>query len=75
MHIDEKKILLDIQFQIVVVGNHLFFIENEDDILQCFLTNCLSEFPPIKKSIKLFVSAWININPPGDYNLKHNHPT
>ena len=52
-----------------------FSIHNEDDILQKFLTNCLSEFPPIKKSVKLFVSAWININPPEAFNLKHNHPT
>ena len=52
-----------------------FSLENEDDILQNFLTNCLSEFPPIEKSIILFVSAWININPPEAFNLKHNHPT
>ena len=52
-----------------------FSLENEDDILQNFLTNCLSEFPPIEKYIKLFVSAWININPPNAFNLKHNHPT
>ena len=52
-----------------------FSLENEDDILQNFLTNCLSEFPPIEKSIKLFVSAWININPPEAFNMKHNHPT
>ena len=52
-----------------------FSLENEDDILQNFLTNCLSEFPPIEKSIKLFVSAWININPPEAFNLKHSHPT
>jgi uncharacterized protein (TIGR02466 family) len=52
-----------------------FSLENEDNILQNFLTNCLSEFPPIEKSIKLFVSAWININPPEAFNLKHNHPT
>ena len=51
-----------------------FSLENEDDILQNFLTNCLSEFPPIEKYIKLFVSAWININPPNAFNLKHNHP-
>ena len=52
-----------------------FSIENEDDVLKKFLTNCLAEFPPIKKSVRLFVSAWININPPGAFNLKHNHPT
>ena len=52
-----------------------FSIDNEDDVLQSFLTNCLAEFPPIKKSVKLFVSAWVNINPPEAFNMKHNHPT
>ena len=52
-----------------------FGLENEDDILQSFLTNCLAEFPPIKKPVKLFVSAWININPPDAFNMKHDHPT
>ena len=52
-----------------------FSIDNEDDVLKKFLTNCLAEFPPIKKSVKLFVSAWININPPEAFNMKHNHPT
>ena len=52
-----------------------FSIENEDDVLKKFLTNCLAEFPPIKKSVRLFVSAWVNINPPDAFNMKHNHPT
>ena len=52
-----------------------FSIENEDDVLQSFLTKCLAEFPPIKKSVKLFVSAWVNINPPDAFNIEHNHPT
>ena len=52
-----------------------FTVENEDDLLHSFIINCLAGFPPIKKSVKLFVSAWININPPGAFNLKHNHPT
>ena len=52
-----------------------FSIDNEDDVLKKFLTNCLGEFPPIKKSVRLFVSAWVNINPPDAFNMKHNHPT
>jgi uncharacterized protein (TIGR02466 family) len=52
-----------------------FSIQNEDDVLQNFLTNCLAEFPSIKKSVKFFVSAWININPPDAFNMKHVHPT
>ena len=52
-----------------------FSIDNEDDVLKKFLTNCLAEFPPIKKTVRLFVSAWVNINPPEAFNMKHNHPT
>ena len=52
-----------------------FSIDKEDDMLQKFLTNCLAEFPYIKKSVRLFVTAWVNINPPNAFNLKHNHPT
>ena len=52
-----------------------FEVINEDDVLQLFLINCLSNFPPIKKSVELRGYAWININKPGDYNIKHVHPT
>ena len=52
-----------------------FEIINEDDVLQLFLINCLSNFPPIKESVQLRGYGWININKPGDYNIKHIHPT
>ena len=52
-----------------------FEIINEDDVLELFLINCLSNFPPIKESVQLRGYAWININKPGDYNIKHVHPT
>ena len=52
-----------------------FEIINEDDVLQLFLINCLSNIPPIKESVELRGYAWININKPGDYNIKHVHPT
>ena len=52
-----------------------FEIINEDDVLQLFLINCLSNFPPIKETVQLRGYAWININKPGDYNIKHVHPT
>ncbi len=52
-----------------------FSLGAEDDVLKIFLTNCLALFPPIKKSVRLFVTAWVNINPPDAFNLKHDHPT
>ena len=50
-----------------------FFDKNKKDVLQSFLTNCLEEFLSIKKSVNFTLSAWVNINKPGDYNLKHHH--
>ena len=52
-----------------------FAINDESDLLQCFIINCLSEFPTIKKTTDMCIEAWININKPGDYNIKHTHPT
>ena len=51
-----------------------FFVGNELDVLHNFIINCLAEFPVIEKSTNLTVHAWININKPGDFNVKHNHP-
>ena len=52
-----------------------FRVENEDDLLHFFLINCLASFPPLKKTVNMFVVGWININLPGDFNIKHSHPT
>ena len=51
-----------------------FSVNNEDDILHYFIINCLAGFPVIDESFNIKVDAWININKPGDYNIKHNHP-
>ena len=65
----------------VIISNYggwqssFFAINDESDLLQCFIINCLSEFPTIKKTTDMCVEAWININKPGDYNVKHQHPT
>ena len=51
-----------------------FSVNNEDDVLHYFIINCLAGFPVIDESFNIKVDAWININKPGDYNIKHNHP-
>jgi len=51
-----------------------FIVANENDKLENFLINCLSEFPPIKKSVQMKIDCWININSPSSFNVKHNHP-
>ena len=52
-----------------------FNMDDKDDILQSFLMNCLDGFPNIKNSVNFKISAWVNINKNGGYNIKHNHPT
>ena len=52
-----------------------FSVQKEDDILHSLIINCLASFPYIKESYNIFADAWININPSGSYNIKHNHPT
>ena len=55
--------------------SNCFYVENEDDMLHHFIINCLAGFPVIDESFNIKVDAWVNINKPGDYNIKHNHPT
>ncbi len=55
--------------------SHPFKIENHNDILHNFLIESLTNFPNIKKDVKFSVTAWININGNGDFNITHCHPT
>ena len=64
----------------VLISNHGgwqstdFSVNNEDDVLHNFIINCLAGFPVIDETFNMKVDAWVNINKPGDYNIKHNHP-
>jgi len=51
-----------------------FSVNNEYDPLHSFLINCLAGFPVIQESFNIKIDAWVNINKPGDCNIKHNHP-
>ena len=55
--------------------SHSFEIHKEDDILHNLLKNSLTSFPSIKADLRISIDAWVNINKPGDYNSKHDHPT
>ena len=54
--------------------SHDFEIHKEDDILHNLLKNTLTSFPNIIDDQKITIDAWVNMNKPGDYNLKHDHP-
>ena len=78
--IDYAYDLKNIDPEGVIISNqggwqsHSFKVKNEDDVLQNFIINCLSGFPVITESTNIKVKAWVNINKPGNYNVKHNHP-
>ena len=50
-----------------------FDVKNHDDPLHYFLLNSLAICPVIKNN-NMNIIAWININEPDAYNIKHDHP-
>jgi len=51
----------------------LFNIDDEN-ILQEFLSKCLSNFSALQQFCSMDGDYWVNINPPKSFNTKHNHP-
>ena len=51
-----------------------FPVTTKEDVLQSLLINCLSKFPSVSESVNITISAWVNINKTGDYNVRHIHP-
>ena len=53
-----------------------FYVDNQTDKLHNFLINCLLTLPSINwGNTQIYTTAWVNINSPGSFNLKHSHPT
>ena len=51
------------------------------NILQCksetlkkIITDSLVGFKPIKNKVSIIIEGWTNINAPGNFNVKHDHP-
>lgn len=51
----------------------LFDLDDEN-ILQEFLSKCLSNFSALHQFCSVDGNYWVNINPPNSLNVKHNHP-
>ena len=51
-----------------------FDLTNMNDLLHGTILQGLSSFSAIKNTTEMRASAWININSPGSYNVKHTHP-
>ena len=50
--------------------------ECKSEMLQKVIKNSLSEFKKnlLQEDVGMTCEGWMNINGPGDFNLKHNHP-
>tara|TARA_B100000282_G_C31652079_1_gene453507 strand:+ start:101 stop:706 length:606 start_codon:yes stop_codon:yes gene_type:complete len=55
-------------------SNQIHIQKCKSEILKKIITDSLSGFEPMSKRASMLVEGWKNINPPGSYNRKHNHP-
>ena len=51
-----------------------FQLSDMNNLLHSTILQGLRSFPVIKNTTTMTASAWININSPGAYNVKHSHP-
>lgn len=63
------------------ISNRGGWQSDEIEIRQCksetlkkIIVDSLSNFEPISEKVSMFVEGWKNINGPGNFNVKHNHP-
>tara|TARA_R100000734_G_C3301779_1_gene92362 strand:+ start:24 stop:626 length:603 start_codon:yes stop_codon:yes gene_type:complete len=54
-------------------SNQIMIQEDRSELLKEIITNSLSKLP-ILKDVYAAVQGWKNINEPGSFNVKHNHP-
>ena len=46
----------------------------KSETLKKIIIDSLSYFEPISEKVSMFVEGWKNINKPGNFNVRHNHP-
>ncbi len=54
-------------------SNQITIQKDRSELLKEIITNSVSKLP-ISKGVYAVVEGWKNINGPGDFNVKHNHP-
>tara|TARA_B100001287_G_scaffold100452_1_gene84492 strand:- start:46 stop:672 length:627 start_codon:yes stop_codon:yes gene_type:complete len=47
---------------------------NGDNFIESLLLNTFNSIPAFNNNIALDICYWVNINPTGSFNTKHNHP-
>ena len=63
------------------ISNRGGWQSDEIEIRQCksktlkkIIVDSLSNFEPMSEKVSMFVEGWKNINGPGNFNVRHNHP-
>ena len=54
-------------------SNQITIQKDRSELLKKIITNSVSKLP-ISEGVYAVVEGWKNINAPGDFNVKHNHP-
>ena len=54
-------------------SNQITIQKDRSELLKEIITNSVSKLP-ISEGVYAVVEGWKNINAPGDFNVKHNHP-
>ena len=52
-----------------------FKISDENNIIHSYIYDSITNFTVINQDTRMYVDAWMNINPKGARNEKHTHPS
>ena len=55
-------------------SNQLNINHNNSETLKKIIIDSLSGFLPMSENVSMSIEGWKNINFPGSFNIKHNHP-
>ena len=55
-------------------SNQINIQECKSKTLKKIIIDSLSGFIPISENVSMVIEGWKNINAPGDFNVKHDHP-
>ena len=55
-------------------SNQINIQECKSKTLKKIIIDSLSGFTPISENVSMVIEGWKNINAPGDFNVKHDHP-
>lgn len=51
-----------------------FKISDENNIIHSYIYDSIANFTVVNQGVRMYIDAWMNINPKGSFNEKHTHP-